>query len=322
VSAQHKEIAILNIEQALNWIVEREQIRARREAGLPPPWTDDLIFQQYSFCNVEHENDRVTKYIATEWRDPHADDPQLWFAMTVARLINWPDTLAELGYPVPWNPGRFASVIAGRMARKETAFGPGYVISNGGSSQAKASYLASKVLEPMWRVRGWYMTPDPGKSLMAYCDKLRQFEGIGSFIAGQIIADLKYVPALRSSPDWMSFVVPGPGSRRGLNRILGRPVDNGWASDAAWREAFRRFEAAIRPELERIGLGHLHAQDLQNVLCETDKYLRAVTGEGKPKRRYPGGKNSGRSTTKGVLMRDQAISTEIAGHITNIGEQA
>jgi hypothetical protein len=42
----------------------------------------------------------------------------------------------------------------------------------------------------------------------------------------------------------------------------------------------------IMPELEGIGLGDLHAQDLQNCLCEFDKMERARLGEGKPKRRF------------------------------------
>jgi hypothetical protein len=34
----------------------------------------------------------------------------------VARFINWPDTLAEIGYPVPWNLNRehFLAVMAVR----------------------------------------------------------------------------------------------------------------------------------------------------------------------------------------------------------------
>jgi len=52
------------------------------------------------------------------------------------------------------------------------------------------------------------------------------------------------------------------------------------------RRQFRRFEEAIRPELERIGLGDLHCQDLQNCLCELDKFLRGKLGEGKPKRQF------------------------------------
>ena len=33
-----------------------------------------------------------------------ADDRDLWFAMVIARFVNLPDTLAALGYPVPWDP--------------------------------------------------------------------------------------------------------------------------------------------------------------------------------------------------------------------------
>ena len=39
-------------------------------------------------------------------------------------------------------------------------------------------------------------------------------------------------------------------------------------------------------ELERIGLHGLRAQDLQNCLCEFDKWMRVRLGEGKPKRRF------------------------------------
>jgi len=44
----------------------------------------------------------------------------------------------------------------------------------------------------------------------------------------------------------------------------------------------RRWSYLKSFKVERIGVADLHCQDLQNVLCETDKYLR-----GKPKRRYP-----------------------------------
>jgi hypothetical protein len=53
-----------------------------------------------------------------------------------------------------------------------------------------------------------------------------------------------------------------------------------------WREALRRLHEAIAPELERIGVGRLSAQDLQNCLCEFDKFERVRLGEGKPKRRF------------------------------------
>jgi hypothetical protein len=50
--------------------------------------------------------------------------------------------------------------------------------------------------------------------------------------------------------------------------------------------ALRNFHDSVRGDLERVGLGDLHAQDLQNCLCEFDKFERARLGEGKPKRKF------------------------------------
>jgi alpha-glutamyl/putrescinyl thymine pyrophosphorylase clade 1 len=103
--------------QLLRFIAEREAIRQRREAGQSPPLTADPILAEWSFTNVRREDDRVTRWIAANWREPHADNPDLFFAMTVARFINWPDTLAEIGFPIPWKPDHFLAVMAARVAR-------------------------------------------------------------------------------------------------------------------------------------------------------------------------------------------------------------
>jgi hypothetical protein len=276
----------MNLDRAIFWISERETIRKRREAGAPALWTDDPILRNYRFCNVRREHDAVTRHIATRWREPHASDQTLWFAIAMARLINWPDTIDELCYPASWDREHFKRVLTSRMQRGDQTFGPAYVIPNGGNSISKVNYLADMILNRLWRAR-FHMSPTQGETLRSYCARLMDFDGIGSFLAGQIVADLKYVQPLRSAPDWMSFAISGPGSRRGLNRIMGRPTDTPW-TEPAWRRAFDQFEAAVRPELRRMALDDLHCQDLQNCLCEIDKYLRGAFGEGKPKRKFRG----------------------------------
>ena len=52
---------------------ERERIRVRREAGEPPPWSADPVFQRGRFLNVFREDDRVSKAILRFAR-PVADD--------------------------------------------------------------------------------------------------------------------------------------------------------------------------------------------------------------------------------------------------------
>jgi len=104
------------------WICEREAIRLLKEAGEPPPGTTDPILSAWSFTNVHREDDRVSRWLAANWRTPHADDRDLWFAMCVARLVNWPPTLAELGYAAPWQIASSPSwPIVSRAARSYTA---------------------------------------------------------------------------------------------------------------------------------------------------------------------------------------------------------
>ena len=46
-----------------HWMVERENIRLKREAGLPAPWTEDKILRDYKFCNVRREDDKNSKWL-------------------------------------------------------------------------------------------------------------------------------------------------------------------------------------------------------------------------------------------------------------------
>jgi hypothetical protein len=270
--------------QLLYWIKEREAIRLRRASDAPPPWTDDPILRDYRFCEVRREDDRVTRWIAKHWRGPKASDPDLWFAMAVARFVNWPATMAELDYPVPWDRERFVAVITGRMARGETCFGPAYNISNGGESVPKASHIAG-VLSKLW-ARRKVLQPKPEDTCHTFYGRLREMDGFGSFMAAQVLADTKFVEPLRSARDWWTFAAPGPGSMRGINRVMCRPVKTKWRDDDSWRLALHKLHDAIVPELQRIGIGRLSASDLQSCLCEFDKFERVRLGEGKPKRRF------------------------------------
>jgi hypothetical protein len=277
----------MDTSQLIYFISEREAIRLRRAAGAPAPWTNDPILREWSFTNVRREDDRVTRWVVTHWREPHADDPDLWFAMCHARFINWPDTLAELGYPVPWNREHFLAVMAARAARGDKLYGPAYMIhaDNKNKGRCTAEYQAAEVFNPLWRMRE-FLRPTNGETLARYFARLGERHGLGGgFMPAQIIADLKYVAPLSAASDWMTFAASGPGSRRGLNRVLGRPVDARW-SENGWRWEFERLRTTFMPALECIGLGDLHAQDLQNCLCEFDKYQRVHLGEGKPRRRF------------------------------------
>lgn len=282
------------VARLLAFMRERVAVRIRKEAGTPvdatadgarPVWTDDPILREYRFCNVRREDDRVTRWIADNWRTPHADDPDLWFAMVVARFINWPETLFDLGYPVPWDPSKFLQVARERQSHKLKVWTGAYMVRAGAvPGEPKQFYQEREVFTPMWEARE-RLRPKAGDTLNSYHMLLGQFHGLGSFMAAQVVADLKYVSPLKEASDWFTFAASGPGSRRGLNRVLGRPVGSPWTEEN-WRAELGRLHERVTDALDDTGFPELHAQDLQNCLCEWDKHERVRLGEGKPRAKY------------------------------------
>lgn len=254
---------------------------ARRgyELGLPKPWTDDKVIQLYRFCNVRREDDRVTKWIAANWR-PCYPSQHYTGAITLARLLNWPDTLAEIGFPFEFDPNKLKEQLLQRTGRGDKVFNAAYVVTTCGKKMEKTDYvvdLAYAVTKA--EVNAKY------ESLNETFNWLTQIDGLGAgFLAGQIIADLKNTEGhpLAQADDWWTWCAPGPGSKRGLNRLLGLSIDNKW-NPAHFRIHVSRLRELIEDELELT----LCAQDVQNCLCEVDKYIRALEG-GRPKQLYGG----------------------------------
>lgn len=275
-----------NVQGLANFIIARHAIHLAREDGKEKPWTQDPILQRYRFCNVYRELDTVTQWITTNWRLPHDGEQDLWFAMAVARWVNWPDTLDTIGYPVPWNKKKFLSAIAKRKSMGLKVWTGAYMIGTQGNAMDKPLFIAEGVLQPLWDNRA-KLRPQEGDTLASFANRIIAVKNQGRFMVGQIVADIKYAnDILRAAPDWDTWAVSGPGSRRGLNRVVG------FDKDSPWREAdFLTTLTELRKYLQPMlppWMPRLHAQDLQNCLCEFDKYERVRLGQGKPRSLYPG----------------------------------
>lgn len=273
------------------WMQKRQAIYEARRAGKPKPWTKDLILRQYRFCNVFRELDAVTVWIKDNWRAPNHNDPNLWFAMVVARLFNLPNTLQAIGYPVPYQPIKIYKATEAIRASGSNIFNGAYIVSTNGIKQDKVQYLVQRVLTPLWddRKKITVAYQNHGSTLAHFHSVLQQYQGLGSFMAAQVVADLKYVGPLNNASDWHMFAASGPGSRRGLNRVCDVAVTAPWR-EATWHANLLELKAAIDPLVAKAKFPSVvHAQDLQNCLCEFDKYERVQLGEGRPKSKYPGG---------------------------------
>lgn len=265
----------------LYWISERENIRQRRMERAEKPWTSDPILRDYKFCNVFREHDRVTEWVHSNWLSPYSKHPNIAFAMCLARHFNWPDTLHAIGFPETWEPEKVRALLKQRRDKEGLKIYTGaYTISTCGRSMDKVDYSIDLVLTPLYKK---LRLPVVGEKLEDYWNVLRENEGFASFMAGQVIADLKFIRPLFDATDWMDWAPLGPGSIRGLNRYFGRELGY-TVRQAQGLQELRQVQQTIKENLGMI----LAVHNVQNCMCEYDKYIRLRDEGGKVRSKYPG----------------------------------
>jgi hypothetical protein len=272
------------------WIAERHRIHQRKSAGEPPPWTGDGIMRRYRFCNVFRELDKVTVWLREEWREPYAESEHLWIALCLARQVNWPDTLAEIGFPKRgYDARRVQRFLEARIARGEKAYTGAYMISAPSgvfAGMGKPEYTARIVVGALWDARHEFHALFAGRqpTLEETHAWLRKFRGWGDFMAYEVVTDLRHTRYLRDAPDINSWAVAGPGAIRGLNRLHGRPYKAGLSQAQACAE-MRALLALSRSSLPDF-VPLLELRDIEHSLCETDKWLRVAAGQGRLRAKY------------------------------------
>jgi len=266
-----------NLPTFLYWIEERDKIRFLKEAGNPKPWSTDPVFQVTYFCNVRREHDKVTRFIRRVY-SPYVNHSLFVHNIILSRFLNWPPTLEFIGYLTDDLDWAMLNVRLNNLAKQGKVWGNAYVVTTHGIPMDKIDYLTDRVVPSIFNTLN---APRPNyKTCEEYADLLQCIEGISTFMAGQVVADLKNTLGhpLRDAPDFKTFALPGPGSIRGMDWLYGRKVPRG-----EWYGNLMELQKIVWNER-----WHLCAQDLQNCLCEFDKYMRVSTGKGRSKRSYNG----------------------------------
>lgn len=277
----------MRVDDLVRFIQRRTYHMQVREGLRKPGGKDwDPIIAEYRFCNVRRNDDRVTKFVF-EWADRWNIDKHwdlLWFVFAAARLFNHPGTLNDIAdFVVPFNPNKMLKALADRERKGKRVFNAAYIVSTNGRAMPKPLYVVEHLLVPLWddRKRITKMVKDANS-----LDELHQImmgqNGFASFMAAQVVADLKYF-GYEDMPDFHTFAASGPGSKRGLNRVMGAGLKATWA-ESMFREQLNLLRDKVNAKLR--WPEPLTAQDIQNCLCEFDKYERARLGEGRPKQKY------------------------------------
>jgi hypothetical protein len=290
----------LNAQPFWDWITERHRIYLKKAAGEPPPWTDDPVMREFSFCNVFRELDKVTIWVRENWRDPYADNENLWIAMCLARQINWPATLAEIGFPEEtYDADAIQKALETRAARigpdgkPEKVYTGAYMISAPAGEykgMKKPEYTAQVVVGDVWRAReefyDLFIRRNEQPTMAAMHAWLKQFRGWGDFMAYEVITDLRHTRYLRNAPDINTWAVAGPGAIRGLNRLHGRDYKRGMTQQQACVEMCELLEMSRTALPDWIP--PLELREIEHSLCETDKWLRVQQGQGRIRAKFAG----------------------------------
>jgi hypothetical protein len=273
----------MRVEDFTTFILKREMHRLWRETGERPKKPDPII-SQYRFCNVRRNDDRVTKWVFANYMDHFIGSSDLWFALVVARLLNKETTLAQVrDFTLPFDKKMMRSRLK-KIRQHGPIFNGAYIVSTNGRAMDKVDYIVDEVLSPLWKKRQKISRIVAQATELEEVHKVLMAEqGLGSFMAAQVVADLKYAEPTRWE-DFHTFVASGPGSRRGLNRVMGALVNSPW-QELDFRACLRQLQEATNQHLKG-AMVPITAQDVQNCLCEFDKYERVRLGEGKPKQKY------------------------------------
>ncbi len=270
------------------FINEREAIRLRKASGIKAPWTKDRHLAEWRFCNVNRCDDRETRWIFKNIIAEYATSETLWFNLAIARFINWSPSLAMIGYFHDWSADVFNSGMLYLTLGQSKVYTGAYMIRAGTGEDAKLpkhEYLAKRVFGPLWDRRE--ERPGDGATCADWDVFLRGTFGMGDFMRNQIITDYKYSAILRKAKtaDWKTFVLAGPGTNRGLNRLHGVDINHLWKPlDAA--EAIATLRTRVAPKWKGDNATFDDLNNLSNCLCEFDKYRRLEEGEGQPRSRY------------------------------------
>jgi hypothetical protein len=199
-----------------------------------------------------------------------------------------------------WDTRGAVRVLTALKESGNQIFTGAYNISNSGSSKPKINRVCEDYIAPAWRqspelVDIFNNRNNHGETPLSMREAhglLRRLPGLGGsgFMAYEVVCDLRYTKFLEHAPDKETWCNPGPGAKRGLNRILGNPLTMK-LKPTVWAAETRDLLALAQQFChEEKGMPRLEMREIEHSLCEWDKYERALHGDGHLKRLYRGAK--------------------------------
>jgi hypothetical protein len=301
--------------QMTKFIIKRHKIFLKRNLlKQPKPWTQDPILQQNRFCNIYRELDTVSLWIRKHIIQKYEKDPNLWFMLCIARIINWPPTLQMLMdegcWPTgdSWSAQKTYKALAKWYESGNKTITGAYLINSvlpkgiDAPDRRKVWYIPHIALDRMWKDRHTIEKAFKS-SLEDSVNTLKMYHGWAAFMSYQVTVDLTYSNKwLGKATDLNTFNAQGPGTVRGLNRYFtGAPKPTLKKSELL--PCLIRQRDEVNAKLRELvlkkwwtddfntGFAEVSLANQSNTNCEFDKFCRLYHGQGQMRAKYPGGAN-------------------------------
>lgn len=318
------EIGSSTVKDFFYWINERTSIWKKRFIeNQEKPWSDDPIFQQYKFTNAYRQLDRGTialtrmikpyvEELRARYNQNYGDTPppkhienneDQWDTQAeretdLEKLIIWNimwyryfnlDIHAEkFGWCDSYT--KLHDYITDLEVSGDRIFTSAHMTTGCPGEEKSISYL--RACKEAWDDAHVVITSclEVGTLYSAF-ETLKQFYMVGPFISYEIVCDLRFTPLLENAPDILTWANVGPGAKRGLMRLGMEPTVESMIK--LWDLA-TKIQVPFDNDAEMLSTDHrwvpwpFELREIEHSLCEFDKYIRAKSGQGRPRCKYKG----------------------------------
>ncbi len=271
------------------WINERHRIYLSRQSGEPWPWTDDEVLRRYKFTNVFRELDRTTIDLHKRIDHLKMSAANKLYRILLFRAFNWPPTY-DLVIKAGGRSNDFTKIrhaLHARKRKKVKIFTGAYIITNAGNKRPKIDMMLDALMEMFkHRVSTWAAIKH-SNSMRGTTQIISQFPMMGKFTGYEVACDLRWQEGmLDNASDVMTWANPGPGARRGINRLLsGQHHPNVLRGEQEHVDYMVELLVRSSVCLEE-HVPPLEMREIEHSLCEFDKMRRVQLGQGRPRGIY------------------------------------
>lgn len=255
--------------------LERHRVYIKKESGLQKPWTDNVIYQKYFFCNVFRQYDKCSKWIID-----NVVPLERWDLIILYRFLSTYDLfleIEELG--IIKNLTEVSDFLDSKHKTKTKAMFNGCFIRNpkipgGWTLTHKVPFILIDEINKDDSIT-YVIRENSLEELVKY---LSLFPATKGFMAYEYACDLEYTGYFYPT-DKYTWANVGPGANKGMSWLLyGHP--NTKIKEREWLELARILFVVMKEKFnQEFPEEDFSMREVEHWLCEFQKYMKYLSME-------------------------------------------